>query len=223
MKQIAVITGASKGIGLALSRKLLGINYHVIGTSRNGSIDSISEENFESFPLSLPEVDSMKQFVNFIESKNIKVDLLINNAGIGPDLGAVAPEEDSFDKTFDVNVKGQVFFTELMLPFIKVGGRILNVSSKMGSIDYNEMSCSPAYRMSKTALNMYTKILANRLKNTIEVASIHPGWVKTTITDGNENARLTPEESADRIHDYLETKFKNGDFWDAESRIKLKW
>lgn len=223
MKKTAVITGASRGIGHALARKLLDMNYHVIGTSRQGVIDSISNDSFESLPLSLTDVESMKQFVDALEVKNTKVDLLINNAGIGPDLNYELPEEGSFDMTFDVNVKGQVFFTELMLPFIKEGGRILNVSSKMGSIDYLEMSCSPAYRMSKSAFNMYTKILTNRLKGKIQVAAIHPGWVKTTISGNGENARLTPEESADSISDYLENKFENGGFWDAESKVKLAW
>ena len=223
MKKTAVITGASRGIGHALSRKLLSMNYHVIGTSRQGTIDSISHENFESLPLNLPEVESMKQFVDTIASKNSKVDLLINNAGIGPDLNYELPEKGSFDITFDVNVKGQVLFTEMMLPMMKAGGRILNVSSKMGSIDYLEMSCSPSYRMSKSALNMYTKILANRLKGRIEVAAIHPGWVKTTISGNGESGRLTPEESAESISDYLETKFENGGFWDAERNVKLVW
>ena len=70
---------------------------------------------------------------------------------------------------------------------------------------------------------MYTKILSNRLADTIKVAAIHPGWVKTEIAKSNVNARLTPAESADKIINYIETRFENGDFWDAESNLKLKW
>ncbi len=93
------------------------------------------------------------------------------------------PDEKSFDSTFDVNVKGTVFFTEAIIDMIKINGKLLNVSSKMGSVDYCERTDSVAYRMSKSALNMYTKILSNRYKNSIKVASIHPGWVKTTIAE----------------------------------------
>jgi Dehydrogenases with different specificities (related to short-chain alcohol dehydrogenases) len=223
MKRVSIITGASKGIGLALSKKLLNNDYRVIGSSRTGNIQSIAHQMFESFPLDLSNKESIKQFVNWLSTKKIKIDLLINNAGIGPDLNLQTPEEISFEETFDVNVKGTVFFTESILPYIKKGGRILNVSSKMGSIDYCDLSDSPAYRMSKSALNMYSKILSNRLNNFIKVASIHPGWVKTTLTESNVNARLTPEESADKIFHYLETKFENGDFWDAESSLNLEW
>jgi len=223
MERIAIVTGASKGIGFALSKKLLDNNYSVTGSSRKGNIKSIAHQKFESFQLDLSKKESINKFIKNIASKNTKIDLLINNAAIGPDLGAQFPGENSFEETFDVNVKGTVFFTESILPYIRKEGKILNVSSKMGSIDYCELADSPAYRMSKSALNMYTKLLSNRLKDAIKVASIHPGWVKTTITKSNVNARLTPEESAEKIFHYIETRFKNGDFWDAERNLKLQW
>lgn len=223
MNKIAIVTGASKGIGLALSKQLLENNYKVIGSSRKGMIASISHQNFESLPLDLSKRESINQFANWIMLKGIKIDLLINNAGIGPDLDTLYPEETSFDQTFDVNVKGTVFFTESMIPYMKQKGKILNVSSKMGSIDYTNIADSIAYRMSKSALNMYTKILSSRFDGTIKVAAIHPGWVKTTIAKSNVNARLSPKESADKIMKYIETQFKNGDFWDAERDLNLKW
>ena len=98
----------------------------------------------------------------------------------------------------------------------------MNVSSKMGSIDNCQSFDSVAYRMSKSALNMYTKILSNRLPE-IKVSAIHPGWVKTTIVNEERNGRLTPKESAEKIIDYLENRFEDGDFWDAESDRKIEW
>lgn len=223
MNKIAIVTGASKGIGLALSKKLLENSYVVIGSSRNGIIKSISHQKFQSVELDLSNKESINQFAKWIDLKDIKIDMLINNAGIGPDLETQYPEETSFDQTFDVNVKGTVFFTESMVSYIKQGGKILNVSSKMGSIEHCELSDSVAYRMSKSALNMYSKILSNRFNGTIKVASIHPGWVKTEIAKSNVNARLSPEESAGKIFQYIATQFKNGEFWDVESSLKLKW
>ncbi|MGV6831182.1 MAG: SDR family NAD(P)-dependent oxidoreductase [bacterium] len=223
MKEIAIVTGASKGIGLALANKLLEQNYYVIGTSTSGNNEVISNNNFELLQLNLGDTDSIKAFTSIIASRNIKVDLLINNAGIGPDLGFMLPEEKSYDHTFDINTKGTVFFTEAMLEHLNKGSKIINISSKMGSISNCTRVNSIAYCMSKTALNMYTKLLANRLESINDVATIHPGWVQTTISSSNVNAPLTPEDSANRIVKYLQTQLKNGDYWDAEANTLLSW
>ena len=222
MAKTALITGASKGIGLALAKQLLEKGLTVLGTSRSGRV-KIEHQNFQAIQLDLAQKESIEQFGTVVASQNLKIDWLLNNAGIGPDLETSFPEQETFEQTFDVNVKGTVFFTESMLDRIKTGGLILNVSSKMGSIDYCKLSDSVAYRMSKSALNMYTKILANRLKDRIRVASIHPGWVVTTIAKSNVHARLKPEESAEKIIDYIENKLSHGDFWDAERAEHLKW
>jgi len=223
MKEIAIITGVSKGIGLALAKKLLEHNYYVIGTSTTGNNDVILDANFELHELNLGHTESIKAFKSIIASKNIKVDLLINNAGIGPDLGFMLPEEKSYDQTFEINTKGTVFFTEAILEHLNKGSKIINISSKMGSISNCTRVNSIAYCMSKTALNMYTKLLANRLQGINDVATIHPGWVQTTISSSNVNAPLTPEDSANNIVKYLQTKLKNGDYWDAEANVLLSW
>ena len=94
----------------------------------------------------------------------------------------------------------------------------------MGSLDVCELTDSVAYRMSKSALNMYTKILSNRLKGEIKVASIHPGWVKTTIVESNmKNGRLTPEESANNIYNFIKSNFNNGTYWNSENETELLW
>ena len=94
----------------------------------------------------------------------------------------------------------------------------------MGSINVCERTDSVAYRMSKSALNMYTKILANRLKDTINVASIHPGWVKTTIAKDNIiNGRITSEQSANKIFNFIDKGVKNGIYWNAETDSELLW
>ena len=94
----------------------------------------------------------------------------------------------------------------------------------MGSIELCERIDSVAYRMSKTALNMYTKILSNRLSEKIKVASIHPGWVRTTIAKSNiTEGRLSAEESANGIFNFVVSDFKTGIFWDIESQTESKW
>lgn len=223
MKKTVLITGASKGIGKALATKMLSENYKVIGTSRNGQID-IDDSNFYSVALNLADKESIAAAHIEITNRFKTIDILINNAGIGPDLYTQIPELDSFNETFDVNVTGTVFFTEPLIEKISHNGILLNVSSKMGSLDVCKLTDSVAYRMSKSALNMYTKILANRLQDKVRVAAIHPGWVKTTIIESNLiNGRLIPEQSADNMYTFLNSEFKQGTFWDAETGRELPW
>lgn len=217
-----LITGTSQGIGHALTKLLLIKGYSVIGTSTIG-IDNINENNYKSFALDLSNLDSIDAFEKKLRIENIKIDILINNAGIGPDLDFELPEAISFKKTFDVNVTGTTFFTEQMLQYLNVGGKIINISSKMGSIDVCEKNDSVAYRMSKAALNMYTKILSNRLEGKQLVASVHPGWVRTNISKSNINGRLSPEESAQKIFEFMSSDFKTGTFWNVETEAECTW
>jgi NAD(P)-dependent dehydrogenase (short-subunit alcohol dehydrogenase family) len=222
MSKSVLITGTSQGIGHALTKLLLINGYRVIGTSTTG-IDNINENNYKSLALDLSNLDSIAAFDVHFQTENLKIDILINNAGIGPDLDFELPEEISFQKTFDVNVTGTTFFTEQMLQHLNVGGKIINISSKMGSIDVCEKNDSVAYRMSKAALNMYTKILSNRLEGKQFVASVHPGWVRTNISKSNINGRLSPEESAQKIFEFISSDFKTGTFWNVETETECTW
>jgi NAD(P)-dependent dehydrogenase (short-subunit alcohol dehydrogenase family) len=77
--------------------------------------------------------------------------------------------------------------------------------------------------MSKTALNMYTKILTNRFVGKVKVASVHPGWVRTTISKNNVNGRLSSNESAEKIFDFVMSDFETGVFWNVETGIEAEW
>lgn len=224
MTKTVLITGASKGIGFALTKQFLTNGYKVIGTNRTGEIESLAHPNFEILELDLSDETTINEFEKLFEQKNIKLDILINNAGIGPDLDTFKPEKESFKQTFDVNVIGTVFFTELLCRYVNVGGKIINISSKMGSIELCERTDSVAYRMSKTALNMYSKILTNRLLDKQTIATIHPGWVRTTIAKDNiVNGRLSTDESAFKIFNFATSNFETGIFWDIEAETKTEW
>ncbi|HQR92816.1 MAG: hypothetical protein B7Y15_09335 [Bacteroidetes bacterium 24-39-8] len=220
--QLVLITGASQGIGHALAQLYLQNGFHVIGTSRSGKID-ISHPAFEAMSLDLTQMDSIKEFEQYFSNKGLKIDQLINNAGIGPDLGFSFPEENSFDQTFDVNVKGQVFFTEAIIKHLNKGAKLINVSSKMGSIEQCVGTDSVAYRMSKAALNMYTKILTNRYAGQYQIATLHPGWVRTNISGDNSKGRYSPEESANMIYQFVSSNFKTGIFWNVETDSESEW
>jgi len=222
MSETVLITGTSRGIGNALAKLLLIKGYNVIGTNTTG-IDNINENNFKVFALDLSNLESIPAFEKNLQIENIKVEILINNAGIGPDLDFELPEEISFKKTFDVNVNGTTFFTEQMQQHLTEGGKIINISSKMGSIDVCEKNDSVAYRMSKAALNMYTKILSNRLAGKQLVGSVHPGWVRTNLTKSNIHGRLSSEESAQKIVEFITSDFKSGTFWNVETQAECRW
>lgn len=225
MSKTVLITGASRGIGLALARIFLAHDFNVIGTCRAGSIEDLQHHNLRVLPLDLSRQESISNFVHDFQTKESspELDILINNAGIGPDLGLGFPEQQTFKQTFDVNVTGTTFFTEEMCKYVMQGGKIVNISSKMGSIDACELTDSVAYRMSKTALNMYTKILTNRQLGKQKVASVHPGWVRTAISKDSVNGRLSPEESAEGIFDFVVSDFRTGIFWNVEKQTECNW
>lgn len=222
MKKTALITGTSTGIGYHLAKGLVEKNYQVIGTSRSGN--AIDVEEVEMLQLDVSEEKSMQACVEQIHAMDLKLDILINNAGIGPDLGKSKPDSSSFSKTFAVNVQGLVFFNESLVELIQPGGRLINVSSKLGSLANNSnRHSSTAYCMSKAAVNMYTKHLANRLEGKVKVACIHPGWVQTAINGYTPNAPLTGPQSAEKILRFLDADFKQGIFWDVEDWVELAW
>ena len=208
IKKKVLITGPSKGIGLAVAKRLLSGGYLVIGSSRSGYIEHVQHENFYPIALDVTNIESVKKAYQEISDRFDQLDIIINNAGIGPDLNQKTLQITSFDETF--------------LAKIAEKGSVIMISSKMGSIDKCIDSDSVGYRTSKSALNMYTKILANRLSESIKVVAVHPGYVKTQISEiAMINGRLTPEQSAENIFSFLESDYKTGSFWDLEAGTEL--
>lgn len=223
MKKTVFITGISKGIGFSLASIFLKNGCAVMGTSRSGSPIELSHPDLQIIKLDLADSQSFHHTQDLLKQKGVKIDILINNAAIGPDLGFELPTEESFRKTFDSNVTGTVFFTEAMIEHLAPKAKIINVSSKMGSIEVCTGTDSAAYRMSKTALNMYSKILTNRYANQHSIATIHPGWVRTTISNDNVHAPLSPEESAASIYKFIQTDFRSGIYWNAPEKTEIEW
>lgn len=220
--KIVLITGANSGIGNALAEKLIAENYFVIGTSRNGKIENIKSENLFVVELDLTNQKSIENANLIIRTKFNGIDILVNNAGIAPDLDRTEPDLESLRLTFETNVFGLVSFNETILDLVKKNGKILNISSIMATFNIISKIDSTAYRMSKSALNMYTKTLSARLKDrNIAVNSIHPGWVNTKLSTAG--APLSTEFSANGIFKLIETEMGTGNFWNAESQAKMLW
>lgn len=109
MQKVILISGASRGIGNTLAKKFLNMGFYVIGTSRTGEIKDIDSPYFEALALDVASLKSIEEFEKKIKAKNRKIDILINNAGVAFDSGHTTPDANSFDATFETNVKGVVF------------------------------------------------------------------------------------------------------------------
>lgn len=202
-KKVALITGANRGIGLETARQLGQKHITVVVGARSSqaakeTAATLQKEGIDAFPVKLDvtKPEDRKSAAKEVADKYGKLDILINNAGVGPEDGMFAMKtvettEEELKKIFGTNVFATVAITREFLPLLKKShaGRIVNLSSILGSLTLHADPQSPiasvkafAYDASKTALNVFTVHLAAELKDTkIKVNSAHPGWVKTEM------------------------------------------
>jgi NAD(P)-dependent dehydrogenase (short-subunit alcohol dehydrogenase family) len=212
-QKIALVTGATRGIGFETVRQLAAQDIHVILAARDRAKGTeaalkLQGEGFgvESVVLDVTDPASIASAVSEIERKHGHLDILINNAGIFIDATDKKPSEQSLETwrtTFETNVFGLVAVTQAFLPLLhkSAAGRIVNVSSALGSLTLLSDPASPiynfkvpAYNVSKSAVNAWTVELAYELReSTIKVNAIHPGSVKT---DMNAHGDLEIPEGA---------------------------
>lgn len=207
----AVITGTSRGIGLATAQKFLKEGFKVIGTSTSGK-SPINNPHFTPLKLDVKSDEDIKKVVEKIRKFTIKVDILINNAGTFLDSGEEKVDIKKLEETLKVNLLGPIKLTQALLPIINIDGQIINISSMMGSLTDTTSSDSPAYRISKAALNMFTRTLAALVWNKqITVSSLHPGWVRTDM--GGEEAPKSAMAAAEDIYKLATSYHPSGEFW----------
>jgi len=214
-KKIALVTGANKGIGYQTALQLGKEGVTVIAASRNKErgIKAVEQLKAEGIDVEFLQLDvdieaDIKFAFDYINNKYGKLDILVNNAGIQIESkewginNTATIDEKALRYTLDTNFFNVVKLTNTLLPLIRKSeaGRIVNLSSILGSLGLHSDAASPiyasklfAYDTSKTALNSYTVHLAAALADTnIKVNSAHPGWVKTEM--GSDAA---PMEIAD--------------------------
>ena len=219
--QTVFITGVSRGIGKALAEKFLKEGYEVIGTSTSGTAD-IKNKSLTMLKLDLSSSKSIEQCIKEFKKLNKKIDILVNNAGIwsGEEKNIQLLNLSHLRKVLEVNLFGTIDLTEKILTLIKNGGKIINISSKEGSLNGVYHANYPDYKISKAALNMYTRILSIRVeKNEIIVASIHPGWVRTDM--GGSDADIEPNVAAEDVYQRIISLKETGQFWFEQD--KLPW
>jgi NAD(P)-dependent dehydrogenase (short-subunit alcohol dehydrogenase family) len=208
--KVALISGANKGIGLETARQLASLGYTVIlGARKEADGLAAAATIGPSAHFVLLDMTNPKTFhaaAAWLDEKFGKLDVLVNNAGIGPDNGKKPSDAPIalIRDTFETNVFGLVELTQVMLPLLRKSeaGRIVNVSSILGSLNLNSDFNAQlgdwrsfGYNGSKAAVNMFTATLAFELKDTaIKVNAAHPGWVKTDL--GGEGATLEVSDGA---------------------------
>lgn len=203
---VAVVTGASRGLGLAVSEELAKMHYTVIMAVRNpaGAISTADNLKKKGLDVTIAELDvsdeeSVGDFYDYISSSTGRCDVLINNAGVFIDdtKTSGSPLNTNIHiikETMNTNMYGPLMLIQKIIPLMKKNryGRIVNISSGMGS--FSEMDRGYiAYRISKTALNVITKLTAAELEGTgILINSVCPGWVRTDM-GGPGAERSIPE------------------------------
>lgn len=190
--KIALVTGASSGIGEATAQRLVAAGYQVFGTSRRGSI--AGKTAFEMLPLDVTSDDSVKAVVENVMGLAGRIDLLVNNAGFNVAPGGA--EESSIGQArmiFDTNFFGIVRMTGAVVPHMRDhgSGRIINIGSVLGFLPMPYMAL---YAASKHAIEGYSESLDHELRTRgIRVTVIEPGFTKTLI-DANA---LEPDQTQD--------------------------
>ncbi|QLK48772.1 short-chain dehydrogenase [Vibrio owensii] len=189
-QRVAIVTGANRGLGKEVSRQLAEQGDIVIVTARQLSsaqqtVEELGLDNLLAAQLDITNQESVDQLVEFVQQRFSAVDVLINNAAIHYDTwqNVVNADLNTVQEAMDTNVYGAWRMTHAFLPLLQNSqqARIVNVSSGAGAMK-NLTGSTPAYSMSKIALNSLTLMLANQLKSSgILVNAVCPGWVATDM------------------------------------------
>jgi|ERR1700752_782303 len=204
-ENIAIVTGANRGIGLAVVKQLAQEGFSVLLGSRElekgtQAAAPLVKRGLNVIPVQLDVTDatSVETVKSEVEHRFGKLDVLINNAGILYDSWERAIDADfnTVREAFETNTIGAWRMAQAFIPLLRKSrhGRIVNVSSESGSLPTID-GTTPAYSISKVALNALTLMLAAELRSSgILVNSVCPGWVATEM--GGSNAPRSVEEGA---------------------------
>ena len=216
-RRIVLVTGANKGIGLEVARQLGKAGHHVLLGARDEARGRAAAKTLQDegiavrfVTIDLSDSASLKAVAADIEANEGRIDILVNNAGVAIQ-GDGLPGSTGLDvvrRTFETNFFGTVAVTQALLPLVKKSsaGRIVNVSSGLGSIalnadpnwDYAAVKLI-GYNGSKAALNMFTVLLAAELKDTgIKVNAVNPGYTATDL-NGNSGHQSIEEGAAETV------------------------
>lgn len=205
-----LVTGANRGLGLEFTRQLLARGDRVVATCRQpGKATALNPlagaypGRLHVLPLDIAEPKSHAELVRELplvlgghgDNTPGRLDLLLNNAGVLPSgerFGQL--QADTLERSFRTNAAGPLLLTQALAPLLADGARVVNLSSRLGSIAATERFGTPSYAISKAALNMATVQMALALaQRGIVVTAFSPGWVRTQM--GGPDAEVAPEDA----------------------------
>lgn len=203
---MALVTGGNRGIGHEICRQLAETGVKVLLGTRDrkkaqAAAERLAAKDVSVIPktLDVTSPESISEVVAEIGRDHGRLDIVVNNAGVFLDKNGAAEtiDLDRVRRTMETNTYGPILLCQAAIPMMRKQGygRIVNLASELGSLQ-DMQGLYPAYRMSKTALIAYTRILASELAGTgVLVNSMCPGWVKTEM--GGPNAIREIEDSVD--------------------------
>lgn len=221
MPQTILITGANRGIGLALTQLYLkrGDTVYAVCRQTTDELNNTKAKIIEKIDVCDPKsTGNLQKTMN-----NISIDVLINNAGIFKNETLDVMNFESIEEQLAVNALAPLRVTHALLNNLHSGSKVGLITSRMGSIADNGSGAYYGYRMSKAALNAAGKSLAQDLKaRGISVAMLHPGYVSTRMVGFAGD--VSPEQSAQGLAARLDalTVANTGTFWHANGEV-LPW
>lgn len=212
MTATVLITGANRGIGLALVKHYKRAGWQVIGVCREASHELVATATRLIDGIDVTRPEDVARLSQLLERQPL--DLVINNAGWLHDETLGGLNFDAIRTQMEINAYAPLRVVEALLPNLGEGSKIANITSRMGSMADNDSGGRYGYRASKAALNAFGKSLAVDLApRGIAVAQLHPGYVKTRMV--NFGGHIAPDEAAAGIAERIEalTLETSGGFW----------
>jgi NAD(P)-dependent dehydrogenase (short-subunit alcohol dehydrogenase family) len=206
-QRVAVVTGGNKGIGFEICRQLARKGVNVVLTARDKGKGLAATEQLQAqglnvifHPLEVTDAAAVQRLASYLDTTHGRCDILVNNAGIALDrysMSVLDTPVQLFRDTLETNVYGPLMLCQALVPLMlrRRYGRVVNLSSGMGQLEDMDDG-SAAYRMSKTALNALTRMVAAATaKRGILVNALCPGWVRTDM--GGRHAARGVEKGAE--------------------------
>lgn len=195
--QVALVTGANRGIGLEIARNLDDLGATVYAGVRSVAYDL--PEGLRKVTLDVTQEGDVQAALNRIGDDAGRLDILVNNAAVSRSGGPLHETRTAdLDHALSVNLRGPTLLCKYALPPLlkQESPRIVNLSSGMGALGEEQSGGSPGYRITKTGLNGLTRYLHGEYADEGLIAnSVCPGWVRTEM--GGEEAPRSPEEGAE--------------------------
>ncbi|KMT65282.1 SDR family NAD(P)-dependent oxidoreductase [Catenovulum maritimum] len=232
MQKWVLITGADRGMGLAFVEHYLSLGNQVIATSRRepfgrslGELKLKYRDQLIVHLVDLADENSIKQFTDKLTARQIKLDLVINNAGISQLQNIGQWDTGTFIQHFIVNSIAPALVSQAVIPLMSSGSKLVQISSGVASLELNIAADAglDAYAASKAALNTISRRLATKVaKQNIIVTLINPGWVQTDM--GGDEAPMSIEQAVQLMTKSIEklTQAQSGQFIEADGSL-IPW